>query len=174
MGRDGHIYGHQMVCIRFIRVSLYCCDGLRVKIVKIRGKARGLPLYPCLPAQLRHLLRLGMLLPRPRSPSYLTKQVHAIRLGCPRLHHLHRFPVRQRYSSLRAAYLRPNRSHETQYRSSLITNDHLHECCVLVLYWWYWHYTGTSAYNLVVHILKLIKYEHFDTYDDDGHRVYFL
>ena len=115
-GRDGHTYSHQKVCIWFISVSLYCCDGLRVKIW---GKARGQPLYLRLPAQPQHLLCIGKLLLRPRSPSNLTKQVHATHLAWPRPHHLHHFPVHQRYSSLRAAYLRPNRSHKTQYRSSL-------------------------------------------------------
>ena len=123
-----------------------------------------------------HFLRIGKLLPRPRSPQTSLNRF-AQSIWRAQASNLRRFPARKRYSSLQVAYLRPNRSHKTRYRSNLnrqVTNDHLHECCVLVPYWWYWHHTGTSAYSLVVHILNLIKYEHFNTYDDDGHRVYFL
>ena len=97
-------------------MSLYCCDGFTGEI---RGKARGVSLYQCLPAQPRHLLRIGKLLPRPAAPLTSPKKVHTTRLACPRLHHLHRFPACQHYSSLQAACLRTNRSHKTQYRSSL-------------------------------------------------------
>jgi hypothetical protein len=104
---------------------------------------------------------IGNLPPRRHSPSNLTKRVRATCSGCQRPHHLHWFPVRLCFSSLRRAGLSSSRSHKARWRSNpnkQVSNYHLLECCFHVHYWWYWQCAGTSGCDFAVHFLGLIKY----------------